>query len=143
MGDKRSDRGDLKRELNALWRSTIDQFDELKNVIVESSVAGRAKIDATMLKRERERKLAEIGEAMLALFEAGKLELPDELEGTVERIRHIEREIEEQESEFRRVFTKERPKGGAGAASEPGHAEDEEAGEGEPGEPSAHRPPDA
>lgn len=122
MAEKRSDRGDLKRELNSLWRSTLKQFDELKDVLVESSTAGKAKIDATLLKREREHKLAAIGEAVLALMEDGKIELPLELKGTVDRIREIESEIEAQETEFRRVFGRDRERaerqGAAGAAAE-------------------------
>lgn len=119
MDEKRPDRGDLKRELNSLWRSTLKQFDELKDVLVESSTAGKAKIDATLLKREREHKLAEIGEAMLVLVEEGKLELPAELEGTLSRIREIEQEIESQEAEFRRVFGRDAGKRETSAEAKP------------------------
>jgi len=49
---------ELRRELNQLWQSTIDQFDEIKNAIVRSSQAGKARLDAQFLKRQRERLLA-------------------------------------------------------------------------------------
>lgn len=125
--DKRSERSDLRRELNALWRSTVEQFDELKDAIVRSSSAGKAKLDATLLRRERDRRLAEVGEAMIRLADEGKLELPDELAETVERIRALEKEIREQEAEVERVFRR---------------AEKRQGEEGLPGEAASGEPPE-
>lgn len=111
MTEPGNERDDLKKDLNAIWRSTLKQFDGLKDAIVESSAAGKAKLDATWLKRERDQKLVEIGEAMLALVEEGKLVLPSGLTEAAARVRELEREIESQEQEFRRVFGRDAARG--------------------------------
>ena len=107
MSNKREHGSDMKREFQSIWQNTLKQFDGIKDVLVESSQAGIAKLDATLLRRERDQKLATLGEALLVMVEEGKLALPEGLRGTVERIQELEEEIASQEGTFRKVFHKE------------------------------------
>ncbi len=95
---------DLRKELNQLWRTTLDQFDEIKNAIVRSSSAGKAKLDATFLRRQREKLLAELGARVLDAVKAGELDLPEKLAKTAQRVHELEEQIAEQETEVERLL---------------------------------------
>ena len=116
MSNKREDGSDMKREFQSIWQNTLKQFDGIKDALVESSQAGMAKLDATLLRRERDQKLATLGEALLVMVEEGKLALPEDLRGTVERIQELEEEIASQEGTFRKVFHKDPSTSEAAAA---------------------------
>lgn len=104
MSDGKREDGDVRKELNQLWRTTLDQFDEIKNAIVRSSSAGKAKLDATFLRRQRERLLMELGTKVLEASEKGELRLPDRAQNTATRIRELEAQIEDQEGEVDRLL---------------------------------------
>lgn len=95
---------DLRKELNSLWKSTIDQFDELKDVVVRSSNAGKAKLDATFLKRQRDKLLAEIGERLLEVATESGTPLPEDVEKKVQRLEELKAEIEDNEGEVDRLL---------------------------------------
>lgn len=105
--DKRDEPQDLRKELNQLWRTTLDQFDEIKNAIVRSSSAGKAKLDATFLRRQREKLLAELGAKALEAEAGGALTLPEGLQATAARIRELDEQIAEQETEVDRLLHKD------------------------------------
>lgn len=94
---------DMRKELNQIWQSTIDQFDEIKDAIVKSSQAGKAKLDAAFLKRQRERLLAQLGEEVLRGVADGTATVPPSSEETVKRIEELERQIKADEEEAARL----------------------------------------
>lgn len=105
MSDGKSDEPqDLRKELNQLWRTTLDQFDEIKNAIVRSSTAGKAKLDATFLRRQRDKLLSELGARVLDAARDGEITLPEKLASTAQRVQEIEEQIREQESEVERLL---------------------------------------
>lgn len=110
--DKRDEPQDLRKELNQLWRTTLDQFDGLKDVLVRSSTAGKAKLDATLLSRQRDKLLAELGAKAVELHRKGEIELPESLASTIARIEELGAQIAEQESEAERLFRKDGAKSG-------------------------------
>jgi hypothetical protein len=95
---------ELRKELNQLWQSTIDQFDEIKNAIVRSSQAGKARLDAQFLKRQRERLLTKLGEDVLAAEARGELQLPDACAETARRVHELEEQIRAEEAEAARLI---------------------------------------
>ncbi len=104
MSEGKREDPDLRKELNQLWRTTLDQFDEIKNAIVRSSSAGKAKLDATFLRRQRERLLIELGSKVLEAADKGDLRLPDRVQNIATRVRELEAQIEEQEGEVDRLL---------------------------------------
>ncbi len=100
---------DLRKELNQIWQSTIDQFDEIKDAIVKSSQAGKAKLDAAFLKRQRERLLSTLGEEVLRAAADGHIVLPASVDETVKRIEEIERQIKAEEDEAARFMKHDDP----------------------------------
>lgn len=106
--EKRDEPQDLRKELNQLWRTTLDQFDEIKNAIVRSSSAGKAKLDATFLRRQRDKLLADLGAKVLEAEASGELTLPEGLRATTKRIQELDEQIAEQESEVDRLLHTEK-----------------------------------
>lgn len=95
MSDKSG--SDLKRELNQLWRTTVDQLDEIKDVIVKSSHAGKARLDAAFLERERDALLRGLGELVL-LARAG--DLPAAWREKINKIEALDAKLADQRAEF-------------------------------------------
>lgn len=91
-------RPDLKKELNQLWKSTVDQLDELKDVIVKSSQAGKARLDEAVLGRDRDQKLKELGELVLKSDPGAPL--PDAWQAKITEIRELDGQIAAQRREF-------------------------------------------
>ena len=58
-------------DLSSLWQSALGQIDEIRDVIVKGSHAGKAKLDAQLLKRQRDKVLQQIGEAVIADHKRG------------------------------------------------------------------------
>jgi len=87
-------RDELRRQLNTVWRSAVDGFDTLREVVVRSSQSGRLRVDLALLAREKQQLLVRLGEQVAALVSEGALELPEEVNSTYERLREIERRID-------------------------------------------------
>lgn len=102
-GPRKPEGAELRKELNQLWQSTIDQFDEIKNAIVRSSPAGKARLDAQFLKRQRERLLTKLGEDVLASVARGELTLPTACDETARRVHELETQIAAEEEEAGRI----------------------------------------
>jgi len=97
----KQNRGDLARGLDQLFKTAVDQLDELKDVIVSSSSAGKAKLDATMLKRERDRVLQKLGEAVAGTDDQAGF--PVAWQELIAEARGIEDQIAAQEREYERL----------------------------------------
>lgn len=119
---------DLRKDLNQLWQSTIDQFDEIKDAIVKSSQAGKAKLDAAFLKRQRERMLAQLGEEVLKAEGDQGFAVPPGSVETIRRIRELDRQIEAEEEEAARLM-RQAGAAGTGPASTASGADGAHAGE--------------
>jgi len=94
---------DLRDHLNDMWKTTVDQFDEIKDIIVRHSHIGRKRLDTAFLKRQRDRFFQDLGEAVFNQAEAGSLTLHAEGNRTVERIREALKQIELEEAEIARI----------------------------------------
>lgn len=101
-----SDRGrtskDLRSDIESMWKTTVAQFDELTDVLVKTSEAGRAKLDATMLRRERDQALMRLGALVRA--DRDKVEISDAWRAVLEDIDRLEARIADEDARFSRVF---------------------------------------
>jgi hypothetical protein len=64
---------DLRSAFGGFLRSTLQQLDSVREVVVEKAKEGRAQLDLTLLKRKRKDALAKIGEAVVRLAHAGRI----------------------------------------------------------------------
>ena len=94
---------DLREQLNTLWKTTVDQFDEIKEVVVHNSHVGRKKLDAAFLKRQRDRLYQDLGELVFAETAAGRMDLAPEGQRVVERLQEVSAKLEAEESSLRDI----------------------------------------
>jgi len=108
MSDQQKSK-DLRDQLSGLWRSTVDQLDGLKDVIIRQSHVGRKKIDTAMLRRQRDKFLQDLGELVLKRAEDESLDLGPEGLRLAERVREIDEQIGTAETEISRIHQGETP----------------------------------
>ncbi len=97
----------------SLLNAALGQIDELRDVIVRGGQAGKAKIDAELLKRQRDRALCELATALLHEVEQGAVTLPPSCEEPAKRVRELDAQIEKAETDAARAFGDKKPTGGA------------------------------
>jgi hypothetical protein len=91
---------EMRRQLGSLLGRAVEALGEVRDVVVRTSQVGKIKLDATFLRRERDRLFARLGEEVYDRVEGGVLEVPGELAGLIEQIRDVETRLEEQEQEI-------------------------------------------
>lgn len=92
--------GDLREQLNELWKTTVDQFDEIKEVVVHNSHVGRKKLDAAFLKRQQDRLFQDLGELMFVAAMKTDLPLNAEAQRVVERIKDVSARLKVEENDL-------------------------------------------
>jgi len=105
-----SESADLKKDLNAIWKSTLGQFDEIKNAIVRSGEVGKSKLDATFLARQRDKLLVEFGQLVITAHRDGGLPLSEALAKKATRIEEMDIEIEKAERSVGEFFDRDEDK---------------------------------
>jgi hypothetical protein len=73
-----------------MWKMASDSFDTLREVVVRSSQAGKLRVDLALLAREKQQLLARLGEQVAALVDEGKLDVPEELRQTYDRVKDVD-----------------------------------------------------
>lgn len=93
----------------SLLNAALGQIDEIRDVIVRGGQAGKAKLDAELLRRQRDRALVELGLALLLEVERGALALPLSCEQAAARVRELDQQIEKAERDAARAFGDKKP----------------------------------
>lgn len=75
-------------------------LETLRDRLVQRSLIGKRKLDRTAARRQLDGALRDLGERYRALVRAGRMEVPGELAGLVQRVRNLEERIEEKEREI-------------------------------------------
>jgi hypothetical protein len=76
-----------------MWKMASDSFDTLREVVVRSSQAGKLRVDLALLAREKQQLLARLGEQVAELVDGSKLEVPEALRQTYDRIKDVDAQI--------------------------------------------------
>ena len=100
----------LKGDLNQLWKSTVNQFDEMKDILLRSGSAGKAKLEVTLLKRQQDKLFVELGELLYRAHVQAKengtpVHWPEGIstDDVLGRLDTLHEEIAAQQSEFDRL----------------------------------------
>jgi hypothetical protein len=100
---------DFQSRLNDLWRTTVDQLEDIKDAVVRTTEVGRAKLDAALLRRDRDRAYARLGEQVYKLAEAGSLTLPADMEDLRDAIDELNERIAAEEARAETAGENESP----------------------------------
>ncbi len=95
-----SDNSEIMKQLNEIWENAKVQFEELRDAVVRSSQVAKTKLDATFLRRERDRLLHQLGSDYLGLVTQKQVVPPAELKVTIEAIQKVDADISSQETEI-------------------------------------------
>lgn len=100
---KRGGPGDLKSQIGSFLRSTLQQLDNVREVVVQKTKASRMQLDVTLLKRKRKDALAKIGEVVARLADAGRIDEEDfpELSGPLAELDALDERIAREERRAR------------------------------------------
>jgi hypothetical protein len=90
-------------DLSSLWQSALGSIDEIRDVIVRGSHAGKAKLDAQLLKRQRDKLLMQIGEAVIADHKRG-VPLPPSCEDLAVKLDDVQKQVDEAEAQADKAF---------------------------------------
>lgn len=90
-------------DLSSLWQTALGSIDEIRDVIVRGSHAGKAKLDAQLLKRQRDKLLMQIGEAVIADHKRG-VPLPPSCEDLAVKLEDIQKQVDEAEAQADKAF---------------------------------------
>ena len=69
-------------------------LEELRDRIVVRSQVTKRKLDATLARRELDRKLFEVGAAFVALVREGRVAIPKDLAAVVQEARELEEKLD-------------------------------------------------
>jgi hypothetical protein len=90
-------------DLSSLWQTALGSIDEIRDVIVRGSHAGKAKLDAQLLKRQRDKLLMQIGEAVIADHKRG-VALPPSCEDLAVKLDEVQKQVDEAEAQADKAF---------------------------------------
>ncbi len=97
------DGDEVKRQFESFFERAVEAIGEVKDVVVRTSQVGKIKLDASFLRRERDKLLLELGEAVFDRIDEGRLELPEGLGELVARVKELESKLARQEDEIAHV----------------------------------------
>ena len=94
----------LGKELSSFFKAAVSAFEDVSEQVVQSGKAGKATIDVQLLKRQREKALAKLGELVLAHVAAGGTP-PPAGESVVAEIATIDGQLKQAQTEADKLFT--------------------------------------
>ncbi len=75
-------------------------LEAIRDRLVHRSLIGKRKLDRTATRRELDGALRDLGERYRALVRAGRMEVPAELAGLVQRVKGLEERLDAQEKDI-------------------------------------------
>jgi hypothetical protein len=71
-------------------------LENLRDALVQRSLVGKRKLDRTATRRELDAALRDLGERYSRVVQAGRIGVPAELAGTVQKVKDLEERLEAQ-----------------------------------------------
>ena len=75
-------------------------LENLRDRLVQRSLIGKRKLDRTATRRELDAALRDLGERYRAVVRAGRIDVPAELAGLVQKVKDLEERLEAQEKDI-------------------------------------------
>ena len=91
------------RELGAFFKAAASTLDDVKDQVLRGGQAGKATLDAQLLKRQRDKALQKLGEVLLDEVARGA-PLPAACDAVVAEIKELDDQIERAKAEADRLW---------------------------------------
>jgi hypothetical protein len=91
------------RDLGAFFKQAASTLDDVKEQVLRGGQAGKATLDAQLLKRQRDKALQKLGEILLDEAERG-VPLPAACDAVVVEIKELDGQIARAQSEAERLW---------------------------------------
>ena len=75
-------------------------IERIRDRLVQRSLVGKRKLDRTATRRALDGALRELGERYRELVRAGRMEVPAELQGPMQNVRHLEERLDAHQREI-------------------------------------------
>lgn len=75
-------------------------LENLRDRLVQRSLIGKRKLDRTATRRELDAALRDLGERYRAVVRAGRIDVPAELAGLVQKVKNLEERLEAQRKDI-------------------------------------------
>ncbi len=76
-------------------------IEKIRDRLVQRSLVGKRKLDRTATRRALDGALRDLGERYRELVRTGRIEVPQELQGTVQHVRYLEERLDAHQREIR------------------------------------------
>jgi hypothetical protein len=121
-----SPRDDLfSRELGSFLKSAASTLDEVKDSVLRGGQAGKASLDVQLLKRQRDKALARLGEVLLDEHARGA-PLPPSCAAIVDEIRALDEQVARARTEAEKLWRGEGATGSRPAPPDAGGDDDDD-----------------
>jgi hypothetical protein len=78
----------------------VKLLEAIRDRLIQRSLIGKRKLDRTTTRRELDALFRELGDRYRELVRAGRIEVPGELAGLVQRVKDLEQRLESQEKDI-------------------------------------------
>jgi hypothetical protein len=102
MSSKRNDL--FGKELSSFFKAAVSALEDVGEQVVHNSKAGKATIDVQLLKRQRDKALARLGELVLLQMQAGGA-APEGAAPVAAEIAQIDAQLQEARAEADKLFS--------------------------------------
>jgi hypothetical protein len=125
MASKRS--GDmLGKELSSFFKTAVSALEDVSEQVLRSGQAGKATLDVQLLKRQRDKALARLGEVLLDEHERG-VALPAAADDLIADVKKIDAQLQDAKAEADKLWKAgEAPGKDPSAAPPPRRSDDDD-----------------
>lgn len=102
MSNKRNDL--FGKELSSFFKAAVSALEDVGEQVVHNSKAGKATIDVQLLKRQRDKALARLGELVLLQVQAGGA-APEGGAAVIAEIARVDAQLQEAQAEADKLFS--------------------------------------
>jgi hypothetical protein len=95
-GGRRGDQ--LGKDLSSFFKQAVSALEDASEQLVKSGQAGKASLDVQLLKRQREKALARLGEVLLDEHERG-VSLPPAADDLLAEVKKLDARVKEAQAE--------------------------------------------
>ena len=95
-GSRRGDQ--LGKDLSSFFKQAVSALEDASEQLVKSGQAGKASLDVQLLKRQREKALARLGEVLLDEHERG-VSLPPAADDLLAEVKKLDARVKEAQAE--------------------------------------------